>query len=176
MSRKKKSRKLGQIGVRSVPKDQRSPNTISDRIRRKKGNPAGSRHSATQPVTDQPATKGKQDPRIGSKRPIPLVVEAKESKKPVQAQKTYFSPAQELEALENDDRLGELLDRLDENQTLSRDEQDYVDVKLARHKVLCELLGIDDNGSGDEEEAEKGDSDDLLAQLDTSHLNQYKSE
>ena len=138
MSRKK-SRKVGLIGVRSVPKEQRQTAVTPSKPKKKVGNPSGSRHSVKVEKESNQKTHSR-DPRVGSKKPIALVVEEKPvNKKPKQK---FFSPKQELEAIENDKQLATLLDALDSGQSLTSEQQKYVDEKLARHKTLCELLGI----------------------------------
>ena len=59
--------------------------------------------------------------------------------------KKYATPAEELAALEADQRLASLLDKLDEDKPLTKEQQAYVDEKMARHRILCDLLGIVDN-------------------------------
>lgn len=160
MSRKK-SRKVGLIGVRSVPKEQRQSVVSPSKPKKKVGNPSGSRHSAKVDQEQSHKTQNR-DPRVGSKKAVPLIVEDKPAKqKPKQ---TFFSPKHELEAIENDQQLATLLDKVDNQQTLTPEQQKYVDEKLARHKTLCELLGI-----VDEEEPEQGEDieDDPLAKFES---------
>ena len=74
--------------------------------------------------------------------------------------KKYATPAEELAALEADQRLASLLDKLDEDKPLTKEQQAYVDEKMARHRILCDLLGIVDN---DDEDDEMDPFDDLNA-------------
>ena len=168
MTSRKKSRKPGAIGTPSVPKDQRTHSSSRKKPAKKTGNPSGSRHSVAQ---EQNITGKKEhkDPRHGSKKPVPLVVAPKPTKA---AKKTYFSPAQELEAIENDTRLSALLDKLDKGKALSIAQQQFVDDTLARHKVLCELLGIRE----EEESPEAPDSDDPFERFDAIDINDFKEE
>ncbi|PKH19151.1 Der GTPase-activating protein YihI [Enterobacterales bacterium CwR94] len=140
-----------------------------DRKRDKKrsGHAAGSRAN---PVT----TGGKQgsgsaqkkDPRIGSKKPILLGAEAAaqenigrakkaDAPKEPKAPKVKLSPQEELAQLENDTRLDALLDRLEEGQTLSADEQAWLDQTLDRIDVLMEELGIALDDDEQDEQAEE---------------------
>lgn len=170
MPRKKKSRKVGQIGTPSVPKEARKPKEPSGRVRKRKGNTAGSRHSASQQATIA-QRKQQLDPRVGSKKPIQLVVE--EKPKTSAPKKRYHSPAQELEAIENDLRLSRLLDKLDKNAKLTVDDQRYVDEKTARHKTLCKMLGIQQ----EEEVIDKGSEDiDLFDKFDAIDIDEFKDE
>ncbi|NVK56985.1 MAG: GTPase-activating protein [Alteromonadaceae bacterium] len=148
MAKKKKSRKVGMIGVRKDPDFEHK--TSSGRVKKRKGNTPGSRHNVEDKKQEKSKTGGKGDPRLGSKKPVPLV------KAPVVTQKRkYATPAEELAALEADSRLIALLDKLDQGKGLTKDQQHYVDEQMARHKALCELMGInpdDDNADDDEDE------------------------
>lgn len=169
MARSKKSRKVGRIGTPSVSKEERKrsrPLPVEGKSKKTKGNPSGSRHSAVAISTSPKLAQQQSDPRIGSKKPISLVADTTSVKgnKPV-----YFTPTQELAALENDPRLSKLLDQLDEGETLSKADQQFVDEKLSRHKILCDLLGIKDD-------AEEEDSlpDDPFERLNAIDINKFK--
>lgn len=86
--------------------------------------------------------------------PVPLVVEskvkAKLMTKPVV--KLRLTPEEELAKLENDERLDALLDRLDNDEVLGKEDQAYVDLTLDRIDALMEQLGIE---LGDDEDGEK---------------------
>ncbi|MBU2978455.1 Der GTPase-activating protein YihI [Alteromonas sp. C1M14] len=167
-SRSKKSRKIGMIGVRKdpdfKPEERKNKGKVNTpKSKRRLGNPAGSRNSVENTQKSNKPTKVNQDPRHGSKKPVPLV------KAPVktQAQKKYATPADELAALEADTKLASLLDKLDSDKAISRAEQQYVDEKMARHRILCDLLGITET---DDDE----DDVDPLAQLDAISLDEFK--
>ncbi|MCW8108856.1 Der GTPase-activating protein YihI [Alteromonas ponticola] len=146
MPRKKKSRKVGLIGVRKDPNAPRPPKEPK-RGKKSKGKPAGSRHNVDSSNKPAAAKKALSDPRLGSKKPVSLVP------KPTQAEKRrYATPAQELADIEADERLTVLLDKSENGVKLSAREQQYVDEKLARHRVLCELLGITDEDQEEDNE------------------------
>ncbi|MBN7821840.1 Der GTPase-activating protein YihI [Bowmanella yangjiangensis] len=130
--------------------------------KRRTGKPAGTRNNVTPKKAEQLA-KAPRDPRLGSKKAVPLVVEKSEA----QPKAKYFSPAAELKSIEQDTRLDALMDRLDAGDKLSAEEQRYVDSKLARHQELCQLMGIDP-------EAEQDDDDDLLDKFEKINLDQFK--
>lgn len=128
----------------------------------------------------------KRDPRLGSKKKIPLIAEEKQ--KPTKAQRRV-SAQQELEMLENDAQLNVLLDRLDNGEKLGVGLQKYVDEKLDRMEVLMKQLGLYDEemeASEDDEpqpqarESVKGNQrkaesdDDLLSQFEDLDMNQFK--
>jgi len=159
----KKSRKGGQIGTpKSTIPIVRAP---SDRIRKKSGNKSGTRNSDVE-TAENARQNQKKDPRHGSKVPIDLLRHKKTSITPIQEKVSYRTPKHELDAIEADDKLQKLLDK-QEKKSLTKLEQDYVDAKLARHLVLCEMLGIDIT----EEEEE---NDDPLAGLDAISIDDFK--
>lgn len=57
-----------------------------------------------------------------------------------------------MSKLENDERLDALLDKLDNDEVLSKEDQAYVDSTLDRIDTLMEKLGIE---LGDDEDDEK---------------------
>nr|WP_238149550.1 Der GTPase-activating protein YihI [Arsenophonus endosymbiont of Aleurodicus floccissimus] len=102
-----------------------------------------------------------KDPRIGSKKPIPLLINDKEEKtlntnkqKINKVEKSILSPAEELVLLENDERLAALLTDLEEGKKLAKDEMTYVYSKLDRIDTLLKIVGIE---LDDEEDDDKPD-------------------
>lgn len=168
MAHKKKSRKVGLIGVRKDP-DYKPSENKSGRVRKpKKGKPAGSRHNVES--TSQRsgnASPTQSDPRHGSKKPVPLVKAESKNGPAEPQQRKVINPTEELAALEADQRLASLLDKLDEGQSLNREQQAYVDEKVARHGELCEMLGIDLSEDSDAE-------GDPLDSLDSIKIDDYK--
>ncbi|MFB1035864.1 MAG: Der GTPase-activating protein YihI [Sinobacterium sp.] len=138
MARQKKSRKVGKIGVSKTSSNIRKP--TEKRVKKHLGKPSGSRNNEALIVNHDPK-KINKDPRHGSKKPVNLIAETKEQK--IAAKKIkYFSPTQELEAIEQDPRLATLLDKIDLGKKITKEDQHYVDQTLARHKILCEMLGL----------------------------------
>ncbi|MBO0246648.1 GTPase-activating protein, partial [Vibrio sp. Vb0592] len=80
-----------------------------------------------------------RDPRLGSKKKIPLIVEPA---KKLTKQERRLSAEQELEMLENDAKLNVLLDRIESGENLGRGLQQYVDEKLDRIEQLMSQLGL----------------------------------
>ena len=68
--------------------------------------------------------------------------------------KARLSPEEELAKLENDERLDALLLRLENNETLTAEENTYVDTMLERIDVLMEKLGISLDEDDDEEKTD----------------------
>lgn len=185
MSRNKKSRKPGSTGdMDLIVVRNRNESDVEGRLRKKlkkrKGQKTGSRHSMANEQRSG-AKAEKRDPRIGSKKKIPLVVEAK--KKPSK-QERRLSAEQELAMLENDGQLNVLLDRIENGENLGAGLQRYVDEKLDRIEALMQQLGLLDEQ--EESEAEQAaepakpevaskkkaaSDDDLLAQFEGLDLN-----
>lgn len=172
MARVKKSRKVGLIGTPSVSKESRKKKSVpTTKNKNTKGNKSGSRNNVAETDANNPnGKKTGADPRLGSKKPIPLVVEAK-SAASNKAKTAFFSPKQELQSIEEDPKLSSLLDLVDEGEKLDAKQQAYVEAKLARHKVLCDLLGI---SAESEEKQPSQQEDDLFEQFDTIDINKLK--
>ncbi|WBA11574.1 Der GTPase-activating protein YihI [Salinivibrio kushneri] len=157
MTRKKKTRRVGSEGpAQYVDKNQNEQDRIARMLKKqkkRKGKKAGSRHSEEDNKQVR-LSGGKKDPRIGSKKPIPLGTDAEKPKQP------KLTPEQELAKLEQDPQLNVLLDRIENGEKLGAGLQAYVDEKLDRIEVLMDKLGLltDDN--------ELNDDDDLLAKFE----------
>ena len=139
--------------------------------RKHKGLASGSRHSAVNAKAENQALEMK-DPRIGSRKKVPLIVEF--VNKPEKGQripipqtesKAPLDPMMELTQLENNECLNHLLDQLEEGKQLSLKDQQFVDECLARVAQLMEELGIVE----DEENTE-----DLYRTFETININQFK--
>lgn len=187
MSRSKKV-KSGGNGDLIVVRN-RTQADVEGRLRKKdkkrKGLKTGNRNSEAKDQTHQSSGQAR-DPRLGSKKKIPLVVET--AKKTTKAQRR-LNAEQELEMLENDAQLNVLLDRLDNGESLGAGLQKYVDEKLTRIEVLMKQLGIyveddsedenltlgDDVSSAEKKTTKQSSSDDeLLSQFEDLDLNQFK--
>lgn len=138
-----------------------------DRKRKNKhsGHAPGSRASGKGSSQGAQSNNKDKDPRIGSKTPIqlgevtapPVVRPAKvKAEKPV-----ALTPEAELELLENDERLDALLERLEEGETLSKSDQDWVNTTLDRIDTLMEQLGI----AYEDEDEDEEKTDDLMRLL-----------
>lgn len=129
-----------------------------DRKHQKKhrGHAAGSRASGSEGASGSKNSNKQKDPRIGSKTPIPLGVTEKVTKqhKP-KSEKPMLSPQAELDLLETDERLDALLERLEAGETLSAEDQSWVDAKLDRIDELMQKLGLSYDDDEEEEEDEK---------------------
>lgn len=170
MTRIKKNRAPGHTGARKSSQESIQESKARKRKAKRKGLPPGSRHN----IEDSAGQQGKgpaKDPRLGSKKPIPLVVESKKTKSaaadkaseiakvtPVDnIESELLTPQQELEQLESNERLNALLDNVDAGKPLGKADAAWLDKTLARHQQLLEQLGLLD----DEAEEEPLEGDDL---------------
>ena len=133
------------------------------RAAKRKGLKAGSRQQVEQ-SNNKSGNSQSKDPRIGSRKPVVLVVDDKQNKpaapKAVKEKKLVMTPEQELAFIENDDRLNDLLDRLDAGETLEAAEQAWVDQRVDRYQELMDELGIIDNDDDEDDELPFDDGDD----------------
>ena len=175
MSRKKKSRKIPSNGPVRLSQDKlKEMRALKEqRVKKTKGAKPGSRN-APDLVEEQNQTShsGSSDKRIGSKQPVSLVpsapepkVEMKRNLKPVVELKKVvqpeLTPEQELEELENDVRLLKLVERHEGGEMLTGKDAKYFNSRIARHQVLCKLLGLEDEDEFDDEDdfGEESNSD-----------------
>ena len=158
MSRKKKSRKIPSNGPVRLSKEKlREIRALKEqRVKKTKGAKPGSRNAPdAQNAENTAANNQPKDKRVGSKKPVSLVapkaepkVEMKRNLKPMVELKKVaepeLTPEQELEALENDERLLKLVERHERGELLTGKDAKYFNSRIARHQALCELLGIED--------------------------------
>jgi ribosome assembly protein YihI (activator of Der GTPase) len=168
MARQKKSRKVGKIGISKTPSNVRKP--TEQRVKKHLGKPAGSRNNEALTI-NQDLKKVNKDPRHGSKKPVSLFVETKEQKLASKKVK-FFSPTQELAAIEQDPRLASLLDKIDLGKKITKEDQHFVDQTLARHKILCDMLGLTNEPEKSKEQSEQ--QTDLYSQFEAIDINDFK--
>jgi ribosome assembly protein YihI (activator of Der GTPase) len=184
MSRHKKSRKPGSTGDTDlIVTRNRSATDVEGRLRKKvkkrKGLKSGNRHSGGDESKDI-VGRTKRDPRIGSKKKIPLIVDTTKPNK----QQRKLTAQQELDALENDAQLLVLLDRIESGESLGAGLQSYVDQKLDRIEALMKQLGLLEPEDLVEEEfafeapvkqsKKEKSEDDLLAEFENLNLDDFK--
>ncbi|MFA0084413.1 Der GTPase-activating protein YihI [Vibrio sp. 10N.261.51.F12] len=188
MSRKKKSRTPGMAPEPVAVTRNRSQADVDGReqkrLKKRKGLKAGSRHSDGS-ESHHSGSSVKRDPRLGSKKKIPLIVE---EKKKSSKQERKISAEKELEMLENDAQLNVLLDRLEAGENLGIGLQKYVDEKLDRMEILMNQLGLvvpddeDEEGFDDidmpvevmTKKKSPSSDDELLSQFEGINMDQFK--
>lgn len=175
MTRAKKSRGSGQIGIRHKPAAEARLSRERPVETKKKGAglKSGSRNSQEQTKQTPASGKSNKDPRHGSKKPIALIPDAAEQKLLQQdvnfapkaqlskAKAVTLPPEQELAQLEQDERLLALVDRVEQGEILTGKDAKYFNSKTARHAELLTLLGLDQQADADEPE-----EDDPLSRLE----------
>lgn len=132
--------------------------------RKHKGLASGSRFNQSE-ENQKSTQKQPQDPRLGSKAPIALVIEESTVKsKPVEIkkEKKTLTHEEELHLLENDAKLERLLDRVESGETLTKAEQNYLDKQLDRIDELLNILGYNEDADEDDNEDKKDDIVSLL--------------
>ncbi|QYJ78796.1 Der GTPase-activating protein YihI [Shewanella acanthi] len=168
MSRSKKSRKGGENAPKLQPRVKKQDRAVVTGKRAEKGNKSGSRHNEGMIQAQAPQQKAgqKKDPRHGSKKPVQLVVAAANETAVALAKvkQPKMTDEQKLLKLEEDPRLNQLLDMLEEGRDLNDADQKWLDQQLNKIEALMVKLGISDEL---EEEAPakskaKSDSDDDL--------------
>lgn len=127
-----------------------------DRKRQKKhkGHAAGQRSNQGSEPLDKRASSSERDPRIGSKKPVPLITDPEIAKKRTEQREpviiTKMSAKDELAQLEKSEQLDMLLDRLEQGERLNTEDKHWLDKTLDRIEELMLILGIDIDGSDDE--------------------------
>lgn len=172
MSRTKKSRTAGNSepkfnGQRKETSSQAQEARARKHKAKQKGHKSGARNTIESKQTQkQNAKQINNEKRIGSKKAISLVVGEKPQEvkqpKPVLVPKAKIiktptvdvnpklSAEKELAILENDQRLNDLLEQLDNNESLSHSDQSWVNKQMDRHQKLMKQLGwLDDDGEED---------------------------
>ena len=193
MSRSKKSRKPGGAPTAKPKLSKQELATVEKRVRKKSGKQAGNRQKeAAQPNNSTNQSGGKKDPRLGNKTPIALgklvakVEKAKQNpveKEPRIAavhivessteQANEIAPApvlsvgQEIDAIEQDEKLQSILTKQEDDIALTEQEVDYYNELMDRHeKLSAELADDEDYVDESEDDEESGSEDDLWDKLD----------
>jgi ribosome assembly protein YihI (activator of Der GTPase) len=170
MSRIKKSRTAGNSGPKfNGQRKETSAQAKEARERKRKtklkGHKAGSRN-IDESIKQTAKTKGKKlstEKLLGSKKSVSLIIEEapEQQEKPktvlqpkVKVVKSKaeakLSPEKELALIENDQRLNDLLEQLDNGEEISTADQSWVDKQMERHQQLMQELGwLDDEGEED---------------------------
>lgn len=190
MSRTKKTRTAGNSdakfdGQRKESSAQSQESRDNKRQSKLKGNKAGARNAMESKQTQQQSIKKSiNDKRVGSQKAVPLratqevpadvakvtpqpkakVVKSQPQVKP--SPEVKQAPEKEIVEIENDERLNDLLEQLDNGENISQTDQSWIDKKMLRHQQLMKQLGwLDEEGE-----------EDLLQQFEDagSALNEFK--
>lgn len=150
MTRIKKSRKAPSSAPQQAPRTPKSER-VSSTKKRDTGNKSGSRQNPGKDKQGSSGQKANKDPRHGSKKPIALQLapQAKAEPKVAKPKQPKLSDEQLLLQLEEDPRLNQLLDRLEEGRVLGAEDQRWLDEQLATIEALMDKLGISDFDEAD---------------------------
>lgn len=188
MTRQKKSRKVGQIGVRKLDTRPEKPKQDTRRKKKPKGQKSGNRNSLVEDKkiveTGGDTTGKKKNTKLGSKKAIDLVPvkkaepvkpEIKHSdKKPEvvlrKVKQDALTPEQELALLEKDEKLIELAEKVERDEIITGKDAKYFNKHMARYDELLEILGL--NNDIDESELDE-QGDDAESALDKLESNQW---
>ncbi|WP_417616834.1 Der GTPase-activating protein YihI [Oceanisphaera sp.] len=185
MTRIKKTRSPGQIGARKDKRETAEQSKDRKRKAKRKGLAPGSRQNSADQNQQQAGSQAARDPRLGSKKPIALIPESATSKaeqgsqpakrvaavrvvaekEPKAPEMPELTAEQELEQLENNDRLNALLDKVDAGEKLNKKDAEWLDNTLARHQQLLEELGL-----MEDEDQEPAGGDDLWSRFMDAEL------
>lgn len=148
MSRSKKTRKGGENSPKLQPRVKKQDRAVATGKRKETGNKSGSRHNEALIQAQAPQQKAaqKKDPRHGSKKPVVLVTSiAPAEVKAPKVKRPKLTDEQKLLKLEDDPRLNQLLDMLEEGRDLSDADQQWLDQQLNKIEALMIKLGITDD-------------------------------
>lgn len=179
MTRKKKTRSEKSIGAAKKPLLKQSERIKDNSKKKGKGRPSGAKANidgvkVKKTRSSSNSNASQDDVRIGSKKAIELVPQAtsKNLQPKVVVKKAKPQPKlsfeQQLAQVENDERLNELLDAIDDGIEISDKDQAYIDHQTAKHQKLMALI---DDGESEEVEDKKEDWE----QIDSSEFDEFKS-
>lgn len=157
MTRQKKTRNSGENGPRFLPaaevRKQRERKEESKKSGA--GGKPGQRNSQLLRKASEPSGgSSNKDPRLGSKKPVPLLPEGAEAVaqglKPIQPKASIakvvvasgLTPEQELAQLEQDSRLQLLLERVERDEVLTGKDAKYFNRMTERYEQLLQQLGL----------------------------------
>ncbi|WP_076413139.1 Der GTPase-activating protein YihI [Shewanella sp. UCD-KL12] len=140
MSHSKKSRKSNENAPKLAPRTKKSERVLAGK-KQNSGNKAGSRHNANIVGGNAGGSAAKKDPRHGSKKAVALDLPTK-TIAPKKEQGPKLSDEQKLLKLEEDPRLNQLLDMLEEGRELGQEDQKWLEKTLTQIEKLMERLGI----------------------------------
>lgn len=165
MSRIKKTRASSENAPKLQPRTKQKERVQAGK-KQNAGNKPGSRHNASMIQSQsQGGGANSNDPRHGSKKPVQLSIKTEKVavKKP---KGPKLTDEQKLLKLEEDPRLNQLLDMLEEGKNLNQDDQQWLDKQLNQLEILMDKLGITDE-EGEPEIKVAVSDDDLLEKFES---------
>ncbi|WP_286233978.1 Der GTPase-activating protein YihI [Thalassotalea sediminis] len=187
MTRKKKSRTSSAAPVRLSKQEKQKLAELKDKKPKKqKGKKPGNRQQVARENTSTQQPVKNNDPRLGSKKPIPLGKTTTTAPTKKVQQKPPSAPRvapvhvidntadlnDELISIEEDEMLQAILVKQDQALPLSEQEIEYFNRLMDRHHVISEQLGLSDEVTEDNNEAK--DDDALWDSLDKQDFSDYQ--
>ena len=187
MTRKKKSRKPG-VGSSGARKTDLAATAVAHdkKPKKKTGKAAGSRQlEGTQKAKSSTANRTNKDPRIGSKKAIELVPNVKTEPKPIKRKSSQPiakvrvvdngpSIAQQLAAIEADERLQLILAKQEQEQELTAEEVDYYNQLMEQYETLSAQIEQEESQTESTGSDKSLGDDDLWDKLDSSDFSDYE--
>ena len=170
MARSKKTRKGGENGAKFAPRVKKVDRNVVDGKKSEAGHKSGSRHNEAllKQASGNTSVKSK-DARHGSKKPVPLTLPTSITKPLViKPKQPKLTDEQKLLKLEDDPRLNQLLDQLEEGRDLSDTDQKWLNTQLDKIEQLMLNLGLSEGDDTSTPSPKKQLSDDEL-------LNRFES-
>ncbi|WP_299489697.1 Der GTPase-activating protein YihI [uncultured Shewanella sp.] len=166
MSRSKKTRKNNQNPPQLKTRTKKQERVLTGK-KQDSGNKSGSRHNEAiiQQHTQGSGSKN-NDPRHGSKKPIQLGIKAEKTTVKKSPSPKLSDEAQLLK-LEEDPRLNNLLDMLEEGKNLAADDQEWLNKQLSKIERLMDKLGITDEEEVSTSVKSSRTDDDLFDQFES---------
>lgn len=166
MSHSKKSRKSNDNAPKLAPRTKQSERVLASK-KQNSGNKAGSRHNAKLVGDKSGSATSKKDPRHGSKKAVALDLPTKVIA-PKKEQGPKLTDEQRLLKLEEDPRLNQLLDMLEEGKELPQSDQKWLEKALNQIEALMEKLGISEEDDLDHVvQTTAASDDDLLKKFES---------
>lgn len=181
MTRKKKTRTEKSIGAAKKPLLKQSERAKEFSKKKGKGRPSGAKANIdgvkkNKTRSSNGSKSDEHDSRVGSKKAIELVpqITPKNLEPKVVVQKRKVEPElsieQQLAQVENDERLNELLDAIDDGIEISEKDQAYIDHQTAKHQKLIALID-----ANEDEETVTEEKQEAWEQIDSSEFDEFKS-
>ena len=185
MTRKKKSRKpgVGSIGVTKDPKQAFTPSDKKPKKRTGKA-PGNRQQEALKTKIKDNKVKAVRDPRLGSKKTIELGKPATQQSKPQNKKPNHQSPiaaikvmqsslstADKIAAIEADERLQLIVDKIDQDIALTEEEVYYYNDLMEQHEALSDKLAQETAEEMPDKKSLAVDDDALWDKFDNADFN-----
>ena len=171
MARSKKTRKGGENGPKFAPREKKVDRNSSDSKKPENGHKSGSRHNEAllKQASGNGTTAKSKDARHGSKKPVALTLPTSITKPlVVKPKQPKLTDEQKLLKIEEDPRLNQLLDQLEEGRDLSDTDQKWLNTQLDKIEQLMLNLGLSESDDTPTQSPKKQQTDDEL-------LNRFES-